>query len=108
MLNMISPEMVLLAALCFIQSATFSWSGRSRTSGHVLWHWFAAIFSNGTYFVTTVTVWKSIWEALTTAEWSIVVVTGVIYVVFTSLGSATMMKFLIGFEKGSMRVGHKT
>lgn len=100
--------MMLLAVLCFIQSATFSWSGRSRTSGHVLWHWLAAIFSNSTYFVTTVTVWKSIWEALTTAEWSTVVVTGIIYVIFTSLGSATMMKFLIGFEKGSMRVGHKS
>jgi hypothetical protein len=105
---MITIEIVILAALCFVQSATFTWSGRSRASGHVMWHWFAAVFSNGTYFVTTVTIWKSIWEALTTSSWEIVVLTGVVYVMFTSLGSATMMKFMITFEKGSMRVGHKS
>jgi len=107
-MTMITIEMVILAALCFVQSATFTWSGRSRASGHVMWHWFAAVFSNGTYFVTTVTIWKSIWEALTTSSWEIVVLTGVVYVMFTSLGSAAMMKFMIGFEKGSMRVGHKS
>lgn len=105
---MITPEMAILAGLCFIQSATFTWSGRSRASGHVMWHWFAALFSNGTYFVTTVTIWKSIWDALTTSSWEIVFLTGIIYVLFTSFGSAAMMAFMIKFEKGRMRVGHNS
>ena len=101
-----SWELAVLAALCFFQSATFTWSGRSRTSGDVAWHGLAAIFSNGTYFVVTVTIWKSIWEALTTSDWSVVLLTGIVYVFSTAAGSMSMMSLMLKTEKGARRVGH--
>lgn len=98
-------ELALLAAICFVQNAAFTWSGRSRTSGDPAHHAKAAIFSNGTYFISTVFIWKNLWTGLTEGNHALLWMTGIVYVVFTAAGSVAMMVYLLRTETGKRRVG---
>lgn len=98
-------ELALLAVICFVQNAAFTWSGRSRTSGDPVHHAKAAIFSNGTYFVSTVFIWKNLWTGLTNGDYALIAATGLIYVAFTAAGSVAMMVYMLKTETGKQRVG---
>src|SRR5210317_1372203 len=98
-------DLVLLACICFVQNMAFTWSGRSRASGDVQHHAMAALFSNGTWFLAQIFVWKSLWQSLTTGNHALLILTGVTYVVFTAAGSALMMQIMLRTETGKRRVG---
>lgn len=98
-------QMTLLFALAFMQNAAFTWVSRSRNSGDVAYHAYAAACSNAIYFIVTVTLWKSIWDALTNGDWWVLGTTGIVYVAATVLGSCWMMNWLLRTETGKRRVG---
>jgi hypothetical protein len=104
-MNTLFLELLLLAVVAFIQNMAFTWVSRSRNSGDPSYHRWAAICSNGIWFVTTLLIWNQIWSALTAGEWWRIVLTGVAYVAATTEGSVLMMKILLKKETGKRKVG---
>lgn len=98
-------DFLLLAALCFVQNAAFTWSSRSRNSGSPTYHRYAAWCSNGLYFVTSAVLFKIIAEAVNSGVWWTALIAGAVYTVSTTEGSVAMMKLLLKREKGKHRVG---
>lgn len=98
-------ELLLLAVLAFIQNMAFTWVSRSRNSGDPGYHRWAALSSNGIWFVTTLLIWNQLWAALTTGDWWSIVATGVVYIIATTEGSVLMMKILLKTESGKRKVG---
>ena len=99
--------LIPLAGVAFIQNMAFTASSRSRNSGDPSWHFKAAIFSNGIWFITTILITKQLWTTLVTGNWPLIVATGVVYVIATTWGSVTMMKILLKRESGKQKVGAK-
>ena len=98
-------ELTLLAVVAFIQNMAFTWVSRSRNSGDPLYHRWAALTSNGVWFITTLLIWNQIWVALTTGDWWRIVATGLVYIVATTEGSVMMMRILLKTESGKRKVG---
>jgi len=98
-------DLLLLGIVAFIQNMAFTWVSRSRNSGDPNYHRWAALCSNGVWFVTTLLIWKELWEALTTGEWWRIAVVGLIYIIATTEGSVLMMKILLKTEKDKRQVG---
>ncbi len=97
---------VALGALAYIQNMAFTWSSRSRNSGDPSYHRYAAICSNGVWFIMTVTIWNELWKALTTpGHFWLILVTGLVYVAGTTEGSVHMMRIMLKKEKGNRVVG---
>jgi hypothetical protein len=96
---------ILLFFLAVLQNMAFTWVSRSRNSGDVWYHGLAAIFSNGAWFIMTVFLWNSLWKTLTEGAIGQVMMTGVVYVAGTVVGSMLMMKWCLKFEKGKRKVG---
>jgi len=98
-------DFIILAVVAFIQNMAFTWSSRSRNSGDPFYHFFVAILSNGIWFICTIFILKNIWVPLTQGESSQIILTGIIYIASTALGSSIMMKILLRSESGKKKVG---
>ncbi len=98
-------ELALLGAVAFVQNAAFTWVSRSRNSGDPTYHRWAAWCSNGIWFVTNVLVFRYVWAAMERGEWWQLACALVVYVLCTSEGSVTMMRYLLRKETGKRRVG---
>ena len=98
-------DLALLAVVAFIQNMAFTWVSRSRNSGDPNYHRWAAIASNGVWFITTLLIWNQLWVALTTGDWLKILLTGLVYVIATTEGSVLMMKILLKKETGKKQVG---
>jgi hypothetical protein len=85
-----------LAVICFIQNMAFTWTSRSRNSGDPAYHMYAALSSNGVWFITQMTMLSMIWEPIENGDVATLAMAGVVYVISTSLGSVFMMKVLLG------------
>lgn len=98
-------ELGLLAVAAFVQNMAFTWVSRSRNSGDPNYHRWAAICSNGVWFLTQLLIIGTLWPALTQGDWWKVAATGVVYVLATTEGSVLMMRILLKTEKGKRKVG---
>ena len=98
-------ELAILAVVAFVQNMAFTWVSRSRNSGDPAYHRWAALASNGVWFITTLLIWNQLWAALTTGDWWRIAATGLVYVVATTEGSVLMMKILLKSETGKRKVG---
>lgn len=97
--------LLILAIVSFVQAATFSWSGRSRTGGDPAHHRWASLASNFVYLICQLLVWRHIWSAFETGEWWWVVAMVAVYTLCTSEGSVWAMRWMLKTERGSRRVG---
>lgn len=97
--------LIALAAIAFVQNMAFTWVSRSRNSGDPNYHRWAAICSNGIWFVTQLIIWNQIWSALKDGEWWRLAIVGAVYVAATTEGSVLMMKILLKKETGKRKVG---
>ena len=89
-------ELLLLFVVVFIQNMTFTVTSRSRNSGDANYHRWAAIASNGTWFVIQVLLFNSLWKKMMDGEVWIVIIGGIVYTIATAEGSVFMMKVLLG------------
>lgn len=88
-----------LGALGFVQNMAFTWASRTRNQDDPSLHRWAAITSNGIWFVVSVLIWGQLWQSLTSGQWWKLAGTGVVYTISTAEGSVAMMRFLIGRGK---------
>lgn len=98
-------DLVVLFVVAFVQNMAFTWVSRSRNSGDPNYHRWAAICSNGIWFITQLLIWNQLWQAWTQAEWWRLALLGVVYVIATTEGSVLMMKILLKTETGKRKVG---
>lgn len=98
-------QLVILFVVAFVQNMAFTWVSRSRNSGDANYHRWAAICSNGIWFVTQLLIINQVWPALTNGEWWRIGVTGLVYVAATTEGSVLMMRILLKSETGKRKVG---
>lgn len=98
-------SLVVLFVVAYVQNMAFTWVSRSRNSGDPSYHRYAAICSNGIWFVTNILISMQVWEVLKTGEWWQLVVVGFVYIVATTEGSVRMMKILLKTETGKRKVG---
>lgn len=102
---MIGWDLLLLAAVSFIQNMAFTWVSRSRNSGDPGYHRWAAFCSNAVWFATFSILTPRLMQAFDTGNWLSVAITGAVYTVATSEGSVLMMRILLNTEKGKRKVG---
>ncbi len=88
--------LVLLAVVNFIQNMAFTFSSRSRNSGDPSYHRYAALNSNGIWFITQMALLSMIWEPITNGDFGTLAIAGVVYVLCTTEGSVFMMRILLG------------
>lgn len=98
-------SLMILAAVAFIQNAAFTWVSRSRNSGDPDYHRYAALCSNGIWFVTNILITLQVWQAIKTGSWWFVIACGAVYVIATTEGSVMAMRFLLKKETGKRKVG---
>lgn len=91
------------AAVCFIQNMAFTWSSRSRNSGDPNYHRFAALSSNGVYWLCNLPMTLFILEWKN--NYALLALSGLIYTLATAEGSVLMMKILLKRESGKRKVG---
>ncbi len=98
-------NLLLLGCVALIQNMAFTWVGCSRNSGDPSYHRYAAVASNGVWFITNLLIMSQLFKAMTEGEWWKVAITGVVYVIATTEGSVLMMKILLKRETGNRKVG---
>jgi len=98
-------DLIRLAIVAFLQNMAFTWVSRSRNSGDPNYHRYAAICSNGIWYVTNILITMQVWQSVKTGNWWNMVAVGVVYVVATTEGSVLMMKILLKKETGKRKVG---
>lgn len=101
-------NLVILAAIAFVQNMAFTWSSRSRNSGDYRYHRYAAWTSNGVWFITQMVLFTGAWSTLLKdGDLWLVVLTGLVYTVATTEGSVLMMWWLLRSktEVGARRIG---
>lgn len=98
-------SLAILFVIAFLQNMAFTWVSRSRNSGDPSYHRYAAIASNGVFFITNLLIWNQLFDAMTKGEWWKIALTGLVYVIATSEGSVLMMKILLKTESGKRKVG---
>jgi hypothetical protein len=87
--------LAVLGVLGYFQNMAFTWSSRTRNQNDPDEHRKAAWCSNGVWYIMQVTIWGTMWAALTKGNFFIVGLTGLVYVISTTEGSVHMMKILI-------------
>lgn len=87
--------LAFLFVLGYIQNMTFTWSSRTRNQNDTKAHRYAAWCSNGVWYVMQVTIWGTLWKSVTSGNWLMLLVTGLVYIVSTTEGSVHMMDILI-------------
>ena len=97
--------MLGLASVSVVQNMAFTAVSRSRNSGDVWYHAKYSVASNGVWYVAQIFLWSTIWKAVETGAFWQVAVAGVVYVIFTTIGSCLMMAHMLRTEKGKRKVG---
>lgn len=98
--------LLMIAVVGFIQNMAFTWSSRSRNSGDPKYHFFVAMASNGVWFIMNFfLILPEMLKVVESGDLMMKVVVMGDYIIFTSLGSAFMMKWAKRFEKGKRKVG---
>jgi hypothetical protein len=85
----------LLGVLGYIQNMAFTWSSRTRNQNDTKLHRYAAWCSNGVWFLMQMTIWGTLWTALTHDSLWVIAATGLVYTLSTTEGSVRMMELLI-------------
>jgi putative flippase GtrA len=98
-------QLAILAVAAFVQNMAFTWVSRSRNSGDPSYHRYAAICSNGVWFIVQILMMNQVWKSLTEGEWLRIAITAVVYIAATTEGSVLMMKILLKKESGKRKVG---
>ena len=102
------PVYLLLPILAFVvfgQNVALTWMSRSRVSGDVEYHRWAAYAYNGAWFVSQVLIMGTLFRMLTQGDPLKIVLTGIVYMIASTEGSCAAMHSLIKYEKGLRRVG---
>ena len=99
----------LLAVTSFVQNMAFTGSSRSRNSGDPMYHFRWALLSNGIWFCNRIFSLSLIMDSLLgdSVKWAEILLVGVVYLIFTSSGSAFMMSKMLKKVKGKQHVGAK-
>ena len=93
-------SLLLLAIVAFVQNMAFTFVSRSRNSGNPERHFYAAIASNGIWFICNFLIlFPSMLEIAKTGQWWEKIVILFVYVVPTSMGSVFMMRINLGRVK---------
>lgn len=87
--------LTLLGVLGYFQNMAFTWSSRTRNQNDPDEHRKAAWCSNGVWYIMQVSIWGTLWKALTNGNFLLVLLTGLVYIISTTEGSVHMMKILI-------------
>jgi hypothetical protein len=95
----------LLAVAAFIQNMAFTAVSRSRNSADVNYHRRCSWASNGVWFFVQVLLYGAVWNSLTQGAFWKVALTGLVYIVATTEGSAFMMARMLKKETGKRQVG---
>lgn len=98
-------NLILLAVAAFVQNMAFTWVSRSRNSGDPSYHRWAALTSNGVWFVTQIFLLGAMLPAFMAREWWVVGLVAIVYCIATTEGSVLMMRILLKKESGKQRVG---
>jgi len=98
-------ELATLGVVAFVQNMAFTWVSRSRNSGDPNYHRWAALCSNGVWFVTNILITMQVWQAVKTGNWWTIAAVAAVYIVATTEGSVLMMKILLKKETGKRKVG---
>lgn len=91
---------ILWAVLLVTQNAAFTLVSRARTSGSLLYHAIAAVFSNGVWFASQFILVDKFLSLLKGGTWTEIVGTGLFYCTFTIIGSVGMHVIALKTEKG--------
>lgn len=104
----LTPTLLLLWAIVLVtQNASFTLVSRARNSGSDWFHAFAAVFSNGIWFLSQTFIIFSLLDVIERADRLDYTLLFLVYVISTVTGSVAMGKFSRRFlEKGKRRVGH--
>jgi hypothetical protein len=95
----------VMAGIAFVQNMAFTWVSRSRNSGDVGYHRWAAYASNALWFFCQGFIFVAGWAALAAGDFVRVGLVALVYVIATSEGSCFMMARLLKMETGKRRVG---
>ena len=98
-------DLIILAVVAFVQNMAFTLVSRSRNAGDVSFHAVAAVFSNGVWFATFSILTPKIMHAIETRDAGVILLTGLVYTLATTVGSCLMMWVALRTEKGKRRVG---
>lgn len=98
-------NLVILGVASFLQNMAFTWTSRSRNSGDPSYHRYAALCSNGIWFVCNFLILKQVWAVFDTGNFWALGPVCVVYVVATTEGSVLMMQILLKKEQGKRQVG---
>jgi hypothetical protein len=97
--------LLIFGLIAFVQNMAFTWSSRSRNSGDPSYHRFAALCSNGVYWLCNLPM------TLFILQWQHNVLkllaSGLVYTISTAEGSVLMMKILLKHESGKRMVGKR-
>lgn len=101
------PFLILagLAAVSFVQNASFTAVSRSRNSGDVAYHARWSVASNGVWFITQILIWSTVWKAVESGTYMLIASAGIVYVAATTAGSCWMMARMLRSETGKRMVG---
>jgi len=83
------------AFILLLQNASFTMVSRARNSKSLLYHAYAAIGSNGVWFIGLAFAVNKLNEALATGHWWAIAYTALFYTTFTVLGSVGMHHILM-------------
>lgn len=94
---------VLWGALLITQNAAFTMVSRARTSGSLLYHAIAAVFSNGIWFASQFILVDKFLLLLKSGTIPEMIGTAVFYCLFTVFGSVGMHVLALKHEKGKAK-----
>ena len=97
---------IVWAFLVSAQKAANTWVGRARTSGSVKWNAVAQAASSVLWIVNQLVIISSVFEAMRSGSWNLVVLVAIVYVAASVIGSVVSHDILLRVEKGSRRVGY--
>lgn len=98
-------NLLVLSIASFFQNMAFTLVSRSRNAGDVKYHFYCALLSNAIWSITYFLVLKEVWKVLESGNWFNLIIVFGVYSISTSLGSVTMMKYLLKKETGKRKVG---
>jgi hypothetical protein len=94
------------AVILLSQNAAFTFVSRARNSGSLPRHVFAALLSNGVWFVSQGIIFTKLYKIMTGEYgWQMAVFTGLFYTTFTIVGSVAAHYIALRTEKGKSAVG---
>lgn len=99
-------EWALWSVLLLAQNYSFTYVSRARASGSLSRHVYAAVMSNGVWFLSQGIIFQKLFKIMTGAYgWRMALFTAAYYTVFTVVGSVLAHYVALKTEKGKSRVG---